>query len=575
MEEENKTEPIVNMENDSQPKKQMFSNKGNSNIIIVVLVVLLILSLLGVNLFMILGGALQSFFDILKTYILKLLTVLGFYTGAVINTSADIVGDTAKETIDIAEGTVQSVGHLLQNRNNMGGQSLEQQQFNMNVFDINATPVSGDFAPAITPSASEMSVSSMQSKTENKLNSFNDKVTNFVDNIKEKKSLLQQLNQEINVKEKQLASLPGDSPSDANMKWCPVGYENGSGLCTEINKDDKCMYGKTFSSKEKCENDVSKPMFSGYSSQNNSVNWGMPPPPPPCKALTPPMHSRPCNELPGMCINQKPICGPGKSLPIQMQTIPSRGQIQSNGKTQGQQQMETQMPQQNQLPPLPTFDNQTNPFVGNQPNTSSPDPSPVDSSNPFNQNNTPAGGTSSMIIAPAPQNAAPAFPVSLTPATSVSPSPSLTPGESQKSPESQPVSPGQHHHHPHSHTCDGSPTQESPVANTLTPSISPSPAVNGSPVHSGDMNHLKQSIAQLTDAINKNTKSMYEEVVEEKSLENDMNNVKSRSPFASSPDTFKKPVSQLDDEASKIKSDEFDKQNDQEKRIDNMMMPMM
>ena len=68
---------------------------------------------------------------------------------------------------------------------------------------------------------------------------------------------------------------------------------------------------------------------------------------------------------------------------------------------------------------------------------------------------------------------------------------------------------------------------------------------------------------------------MYEEVVEEKSLENDMNNVKSSSPFASSPDTFKKPVSQLDDKASKIKLDEFDKQNDQEKRIDNMMMPMM
>ena len=283
MEEENTKEPIVNMEkNSSSSKVKMFSNNGSSNIIIVVLVILLILSLLGVNLFMILGDALQSFFDILKTYTLNLLSLLGFYTGAVINTSADIVGDTAKETIDIAEGTVQSVGNLLQNRNNMGGQSLEQQQFNMNVFDINATPVSSDFSPASNPSASEMSVSTMQKNTENNLNSFNEKVTKFVDNIKEKKTLLDQLNQEINAKEKQLSSLPGESPGDANMMWCPVGYENGNGLCTQISKDDKCMYGKVFSSKEKCEKDVSKPMFSGYSSHNNSINWGMPPPPPPC-----------------------------------------------------------------------------------------------------------------------------------------------------------------------------------------------------------------------------------------------------------------------------------------------------
>ena len=62
MEEENTKEPIVNIEKDSSSSKvKMFSKNGSSNIIIVVLVILLILSLLGVNLFMILGDALQSF----------------------------------------------------------------------------------------------------------------------------------------------------------------------------------------------------------------------------------------------------------------------------------------------------------------------------------------------------------------------------------------------------------------------------------------------------------------------------------------------------------------------------------
>ena len=57
-----------------------------------------------------------------------------------------------------------------------------------------------------------------------------------------------------------------------------------------------------------------------------------------------------------------------------MQTIPSRGQIQSNGKRQGQQQMQNK--RYNKSITFPTFDNQTT-FFNKPINTSSPDPSPL------------------------------------------------------------------------------------------------------------------------------------------------------------------------------------------------------
>ena len=122
----------------------LFQN-NNSNVIIIILVIFLILSLLGVNFLLMLGGFLDNVMQGLKFYILKLLSVLGFYTGAVINTSADIAGDTARGGIDIAEGTVQSIGNLFQNRDNMDGPSLGQQQWNMNLFELNPQIKKGKF----------------------------------------------------------------------------------------------------------------------------------------------------------------------------------------------------------------------------------------------------------------------------------------------------------------------------------------------------------------------------------------------------------------------------------------------
>ena len=100
----------IRMESSLQPS--FLSN----NWLTITLFILLLASLLGVNM-------IESVFVPIKNFIIKILQMAGFYSGAVINSSADIIGDTAKGGIDIAEGTIHSIGNLLQNEDNISIQS--------------------------------------------------------------------------------------------------------------------------------------------------------------------------------------------------------------------------------------------------------------------------------------------------------------------------------------------------------------------------------------------------------------------------------------------------------------------
>ena len=89
---------------------ESFSGK---NILIIVLVGLLALSFMGFNLLDYINNVIKTIIAIFTPIIRPILSLLGYTTGAVINKTADVVSDTAKTGIDIAEGTVQSVGDLL------------------------------------------------------------------------------------------------------------------------------------------------------------------------------------------------------------------------------------------------------------------------------------------------------------------------------------------------------------------------------------------------------------------------------------------------------------------------------
>jgi hypothetical protein len=366
----------VNDGNNNKLSKIELGANNNSRTIIIILGVLLILSLLGVNFFYMIGNVLDKFFSGLKYYFLQLLTSLGFYSGAIINTTADVVGDTAKTGIDIAEGTVQSVGNLLQNRPNMGGTTLEQQQWNMNVFGLNPTPL--DENNQYGSEQSQMNEQQQQQHQE-KIQNINEKVTQFANKINDKKGLLLELDSEINERQAMLKSMPSENV-DFDLPWCPIGTEKNQGLCMQIGKNDKCMYGKTFGSKEQCEQTISKDSLKNVKKYDSKYfpNWGTQMMPPPPGALAPPSCQSSCQPLPGMCLQQKPMCGPMKQMPLQ--TMPSRGQIQQGLPPVSQQQQMGQQMGQPQMPmPLPN----SQPMNVSPPDNSTSSP-PADSSSSSN-----------------------------------------------------------------------------------------------------------------------------------------------------------------------------------------------
>jgi len=100
------------------PELSSESIGDNRNMIIIGLIVLLILAVLGINLLTMSGNVLQSTTNIFEPFILKLLALIGYSSGTIINKTADIAGDTTKLGVDIAQGTVHSIGDLLKNASN-------------------------------------------------------------------------------------------------------------------------------------------------------------------------------------------------------------------------------------------------------------------------------------------------------------------------------------------------------------------------------------------------------------------------------------------------------------------------
>jgi len=81
--------------------------------VIVGLVLILFFSYLGINLLHIFGNILQNTVNYVSPLFVNFLNSVGYSSGTIINKTADVVSDTAKVGIDIAEGAVQNVGNLL------------------------------------------------------------------------------------------------------------------------------------------------------------------------------------------------------------------------------------------------------------------------------------------------------------------------------------------------------------------------------------------------------------------------------------------------------------------------------
>ena len=172
-----------------------FSNK---NIIIILLIILLVFSFLGINILTISGNIMQTFIQIFGPLVSQILSIFGYTTGTVLNKTADVVADTAKTGIDIAEGSIQSVGNILRD-------------------------------------ASQSNV-----------------------DVRSKQSLDTVLNRGIltgNEPRADTTENPIQKPiTSGKQNWCLVGEYQGKRGCIEVGEHDKCLSGQVFPNQKMCLN---------------------------------------------------------------------------------------------------------------------------------------------------------------------------------------------------------------------------------------------------------------------------------------------------------------------------------
>jgi hypothetical protein len=177
----------------SVPSSGMSLSDISKNTLIIVLIVVVILSVLGVNIFILFGNALQNVVDIFSPFVSKLLADLGYTSGTLIDRSSDVVADASKVGIDILHGTVESVGDLLIKASGKNAGS----EVDIKLYQ----------PPTVAPKPPE------PNETTSPIQS---------------------------------------NPSTSKSNWCLVGEYNGTRGCVSVTDEDKCLSGQIFPNQQEC-----------------------------------------------------------------------------------------------------------------------------------------------------------------------------------------------------------------------------------------------------------------------------------------------------------------------------------
>ena len=173
----------------------IFSNK---NYIIIFLLILLTFTFLGINILNIVGNFLQTLVNIFGPLVTQILSVFGYTAGTIIDKSAVIVTDTAKTGIDIAGGTVSSIGDILKDASRPNVDAKAKQQLDQS---INAS----------NPSKTEPTPDSSTNPIQKPITS-------------------------------------------GKAGWCLVGEYEGRRGCIQVSQTDKCLSGQVFPNQSLCLN---------------------------------------------------------------------------------------------------------------------------------------------------------------------------------------------------------------------------------------------------------------------------------------------------------------------------------
>ena len=145
------------------------------------------------------GSIIQSISAIFWPIVAQILSIFGYTTGSVITKTADVVGDVAKTSVDVAGGSLQSVGNILKDasRGNVAPDAVSNLD---HVLNVQGTTLMNEPVPSSSSS-------------------------------------------------------PIQKPSSSNKAgWCLVGEYEGKRGCVAVGEQDKCMSGQIFSTQNACLN---------------------------------------------------------------------------------------------------------------------------------------------------------------------------------------------------------------------------------------------------------------------------------------------------------------------------------
>lgn len=251
------SEPVNKINYYQTNDTKSFSDYESKDYVILLLIIVLVLSILGINIFYLFGYLIQYIVYLLK----PLLSIIGYTSGSIINTTADLAADTSHFGIDVAEGTVQDVGNLLlaaSDKKDIPTLPPAAKTYPMAV--LNAIGKTLDIHE-INPTPIKMNVPTIYSPT-------------YLSSPAPSPSTVRPRN----VPSSDTTESPIQNPIATNKtQWCLIGeYQHRNG-CIQIDDTTKCMSGQVFPNQQMCLNPTlsanivppnNKAEISGYYTQN-------------------------------------------------------------------------------------------------------------------------------------------------------------------------------------------------------------------------------------------------------------------------------------------------------------------
>lgn len=211
------------MENNAQPLQQINNpvSLGQNpvftwqNIAILILVVLLIFSFLGINLLTVLGNAIEGIGNTLLPILERILNILGFSLGSLLNFTGDFVEDVGTKTLDLANDGIHGVTGVFMNDPNYKRDGSTSMMNNPSSL----APVQN---PVLDQAIQQGSYSGGGGATVAPSNASSPVQTSI--------------------------------PAVNKGQWCLVGEYNERRGCVAIDQNTKCMSGQVFPTQNACMN---------------------------------------------------------------------------------------------------------------------------------------------------------------------------------------------------------------------------------------------------------------------------------------------------------------------------------